>query len=41
MAICYEIIFPRRFVWAMKVLRALPDPVYFWVVRTFIMRNKA
>ena len=32
----YEIIFPTGFVLAMKMLRLVPNTVYFWVVRTFI-----
>lgn len=34
----YEIVFPRGFVMAMKLLRQFPNSVYFWVVRTFIMK---
>lgn len=34
----YEITFPRRFTWAMKALRLLPNAVYFWIVRTFVLR---
>lgn len=34
----YEITFPRRFTWAMKLLRLLPNAVYFWIVRTFMLR---
>lgn len=34
----YEIIFPRGFVMMMKLLRHLPNAIYFWVVRTFIMK---
>jgi len=37
----YEIIFPRRFVWAMKLLRLLPNAAFFWVISSFIMRKKA
>ena len=36
----YEIIFPRRFVYALKLLRLLPNAVFFWIVRTFIMRSE-
>ena len=35
----YEITFPRRFTWMMKLLRLLPNAVYFWIVRTFILRT--
>lgn len=35
----YEITFPRRFTWAMKLLRLLPNAVYFWIVRTFMLRT--
>ncbi len=29
----FEISFPRRFVWQMKLLQRLPDPLYFWAVK--------
>lgn len=35
----YEIIFPRRFVFVMKLLRLLPNALYFWAVRTFIQKG--
>ncbi|ODR93634.1 hypothetical protein AUC70_12390 [Methyloceanibacter stevinii] len=35
----YEITFPRRFTWAMKLMRLLPNAVYFWIVRTFMLRE--
>jgi len=35
----YEITFPRRFTWMLKALRLLPNAVFFWVVRTFILRS--
>ncbi len=35
----YEIVFPRRFVHALKFLRILPNAAFFWVVRTFVMRG--
>lgn len=35
----YEITFPRRFTWMLKVLRLLPNAVFFWVVRTFMLRS--
>ena len=34
----YEIVFPRRFALLMKVLRILPNPIFFWIVRTFIRK---
>jgi len=37
----YEIIFPRAFVFAMKLLRLLPNAMYFWVVRTFPSKRSA
>lgn len=36
----YEIIFPRRFVYALKLLRLLPNAVFFQVVRSFIMKSE-
>ena len=35
----YEITFPRRFTWIMKLLRLLPNAVFFWIVRTFMLRT--
>lgn len=35
----YEITFPRRFTWMLKALRLLPNAVFFWVVRTFMLRS--
>ncbi|HSG95974.1 MAG TPA: SDR family NAD(P)-dependent oxidoreductase [Afifellaceae bacterium] len=35
-----EIIFPRTFVFAMKLLRLMPNAVYFWVIRTLVMKNE-
>lgn len=37
----YEIIFPRAFVFKMKLLRLLPNAMYFWVVRTFLSKRSA
>jgi short-subunit dehydrogenase len=34
----YEITFPRRFTWIMKLLRLLPNVVYLWLVRRFVLR---
>ena len=36
----YEVIFPRRFVYATKLLRLLPNAVFFFVVRRFIWRQQ-
>lgn len=35
----YDIVFPRAFVFAMKLLRLLPNAVYFWVARTFLVKR--
>lgn len=35
----YEIVFPRGFGLVMKLLRRLPNALYFWVVRAFIQKN--
>lgn len=37
----FEIIFPRAFVFAMKLLRLLPNAMYFWVARTFLSKRSA
>ena len=37
----YEIIFPRAFVFAMKLLRLLPNAMYFWVARNFLSKLSA
>lgn len=37
----FEIIFPRAFVFAMKLLRLLPNAMYFWVARTFLVKRSA
>ncbi|MCB9982603.1 MAG: SDR family NAD(P)-dependent oxidoreductase [Rhodospirillales bacterium] len=29
----FEIHFPKRFTWLMKILRLLPAPLYFWIAR--------
>ncbi len=36
----YEIVFPLGFGLAMKVLRLLPNVVFFWFVRTFITKKR-
>ncbi|MCW2308895.1 SDR family NAD(P)-dependent oxidoreductase [Rhodobium gokarnense] len=33
----YEIVFPTGFVMGMKVLRLLPNALFFWIVRKFIL----
>lgn len=35
----FEIAFPRDFTFVMKLLRVLPDRLFFWVVRRFIHRR--
>lgn len=35
----YEIVFPRGFGYSVKALRYLPNAVFFWIVRTFIMKK--
>jgi short-subunit dehydrogenase len=37
----YEIVFPRAFVFAMKLLRLLPNAMFFWVARTFLLKRPA
>ncbi len=32
----YEIAFPRRFIWGMKLLRLVPNSLYFRFVRSFV-----
>ena len=34
----FEVTFPRRFTWLMQVLRVLPYPLYFFLVRKFLVR---
>lgn len=36
----YEILFPRRFAYGMKFLRIIPNALFFWIVRRFILRKK-
>ncbi|MEM7399755.1 MAG: SDR family NAD(P)-dependent oxidoreductase [Pseudomonadota bacterium] len=36
----YEITFPRRFTWIMKFVRILPNAIYFWIVRRFILPSE-
>ena len=35
----YEIAFPRRFAVVLKILRLLPDAVFFRIVRKFVLRG--
>ena len=35
----YEIAFPKAFVMGMKALRRMPNALFFWVVRNFIMKK--
>lgn len=35
----FEIVFPAGFGLAMKLLRVLPNPLYFWFVRRFILKQ--
>lgn len=37
----YEVVFPRRLVYVMKLLRLLPNALFFWVIRTFVMSKKS
>jgi short-subunit dehydrogenase len=36
----YEILFPRRLAYGMKLLRLMPNALFFWIVRNFIFRKK-
>ena len=36
----YEIAFPRRLAWPLKILRVLPHAVFFWIVRNFILGSR-
>lgn len=36
----YEIIFPRGFVYAVKLLRIMPNRVFFWYVSNFVLGKK-
>jgi short-subunit dehydrogenase len=37
----FEIIFPLRFVLAMKLLQLLPNSIFFWVIRKFVFRQSS
>ncbi len=34
----YEIAFPTRFVVMLKILRILPNPLFFWIINKFILK---
>lgn len=34
----YEIVFPRRLAWGLKALRLMPNALFFWIVRTFMLK---
>jgi short-subunit dehydrogenase len=36
----YEILFPRRLAYGLKLLRLLPNAAFFWVVRNFILKKR-
>jgi short-subunit dehydrogenase len=35
----YEIVFPRRLAWGMKALRLMPNVLFLWVVRKFMLKS--
>ena len=35
----YEIAFPRKMVWSLKLARMLPNAVFFWLVKKMVMRG--
>ncbi|MGI9382773.1 MAG: SDR family NAD(P)-dependent oxidoreductase [Methyloligellaceae bacterium] len=35
----FEITFPRRFTFLMKMIRLLPYPLFFWLVRRFVLHR--
>ena len=35
----YEIVFPRRLAWGMKALRLMPNALFFWIVRKFMLKS--
>lgn len=36
----YEIVFPRRFVFGIKLLRLLPNAIFFWLIQKFVHPGK-
>jgi NAD(P)-dependent dehydrogenase (short-subunit alcohol dehydrogenase family) len=36
----YEIIFPRGFVYALKLLRVAPNRLFFWYIDTFVAKHR-
>ena len=36
----YEIVFPKRFGYAVKALRFLPNGLFFWLIRRFVLKSK-
>jgi short-subunit dehydrogenase len=36
----YEILFPRRLAYGLKLLRLLPNAAFFWIVRSFILKKR-
>ena len=37
----YEIVYPRRFVYLLKLLRIVPNRVFFWCIDTFVIRRES
>jgi short-subunit dehydrogenase len=35
----YEIVFPRRLAWGIKALRLMPNALFFWIVRKFMLKS--
>lgn len=35
----FEIAFPRKLAWTLKLLRIMPNALFFWIVKKFILRN--
>ena len=36
----YEVLFPRRLAYGLKLLRLLPNAAFFWIVRNFILKKR-
>ncbi len=36
----FEVTFPRRFTWLLKLLRLMPHPLYFWIMKRATRWNK-